>query len=146
MNNKCSQALEGQNRSLFYSNLTLGQYFKTLKYKALKLPALCHFNFPKQCQQPLFTVTHTKSLVPCHISLWIGQVLNQMAELFWHWGKPALVVPRWAGLYACPHVSPARVHMCHLLMCTRHLLMSTHHLLAAPRPVPNARSPLPFTI
>lgn len=103
MNNKCSRALEGQKWSLFYSHLTWGQNFKTLKYKALKLPALCHFSFLKQCQQTLFTVTYTKSLVPCHISLWPGQLLNPMAELFWHWEKTS--VGGYHDGQACMHVT-----------------------------------------
>lgn len=130
MNNECSRELEGQKRTLFYSCLTLGQNFKTLKYKALKLPAFCHLNLPKQCQQPHFTMTYTMSLVPCHIEARTstkpsGRAVLALRESQGWW---------YHNGHACMHV-----HTCHLLV-------STHHPLTAPRSVPEARSPLPFTI
>lgn len=130
MNNKCSRALEGQKRSLFYSHLTLGQTFKTFKYKALKLPALCHSNFQKQCQQPHFTMTHTKSCPVSH--KFVARTSTKPN------GKAILALGENQHWWYHDGQAWMCVHTCPLLVSTRVTCSCPCQPLAPPRPVPEA--------
>lgn len=117
MNNKCSRALEGQKRSLLFFHLTLGQNVKTFKYKALKLPALCHSNFPKQCQQPHFTMTYTKSCPTSHKFVARTSTKPNGRAILALGGKQC----RWyhdGQAWMHVHTSPVCVLTCHLFVST----------------------------